>query len=223
LRILLTADIHGNMENVRRLAERHQGFDAVIVAGDITNFGGAKQAQEALTMLAGCGQRLFAVCGNCDLPEVAEFLENSKWGLEGRSAEAEGYVFVGAGGSLPCPGKTPNEVGEDVLKDTLGKAIAEDADCQGCRLVLVTHQPPWGTRLDQAGEGKHAGSVSVKNFIEKHCPALAISGHIHEAVAVDTLGQTMLVNPGPLRAGLYALAELGPKAVKVELKSLFET
>ena len=56
--------------------------------------------------------------------------------------------------------------------------------------------------------GAHAGSPSIRAFLEAERPLLAVSGHIHEGRAVDSLGETTLVNPGPLCDGYYAVAEI---------------
>lgn len=53
---------------------------------------------------------------------------------------------------------------------------------------------------------------------------MVVSGHIHESFAVDKIGETVLVNPGALMEGRYALAEITKNEngfeVSVELKTL---
>ena len=61
------------------------------------------------------------------------------------------------------------------------------------------------------------GNLAVRRYIEERQPLLSIHGHIHEDRGVDLLGDTVLVNPGPLKEGYYAVAELD-RTVKVELK-----
>lgn len=75
-------------------------------------------------------------------------------------------------------------------------------------LVVIAHHPPKDTLLDAIPGGIHAGSPSIRAFIETEQPLLAVSGHIHEGAAVDRMGETTLVNPGPLCDGCYALAEI---------------
>jgi Icc-related predicted phosphoesterase len=78
-------------------------------------------------------------------------------------------------------------------------------------LVLVSHSPPKNTRLDMVWSGEHVGSIAVRNFIEKFKPALVISGHVHEARGIDSVGETTLVNTGPALAGNYAEIRLEDK------------
>ena len=40
------------------------------------------------------------------------------------------------------------------------------------------------------------GSKAVRQAIERHQPALALHGHIHEARGTHRLGNTLCINPG---------------------------
>ncbi len=86
-------------------------------------------------------------------------------------------------------------------------------------LILMAHQPPVNTKIDQVSPGRHVGSKAVREFIEKRHPLICFSGHIHEAVGIDSIGGTKLVNPGPLRNGGYAFAEVDKNTKVVEIKN----
>ena len=67
---------------------------------------------------------------------------------------------------------------------------------KGKKIVLLTHGPPFNTKLDKLEVG-HVGSVDYRKFIERIHPKLAISGHLHETVGkVDKIGSTKCINPG---------------------------
>ena len=67
---------------------------------------------------------------------------------------------------------------------------------QGKKIVLVTHGPPNGTKLDLL-DGKHVGNIDYSKFIERIKPKLVICGHLHENVgAMDKKGKTQMVHPG---------------------------
>ena len=55
-------------------------------------------------------------------------------------------------------------------------------------------------------------------------PILAVSGHIHEAFALDSIGQTAVLNPGALCDGRFAIAEIikenGKYKVNASLKTI---
>jgi hypothetical protein len=132
--------------------------------------------------------------------------------------EFNGYQIAGLSGSLPCPGKTPQEYSEEEYEAILDQIRVP----AGKLLIMVSHQPPAGTLNDQVSPGVHVGSKSVRHFIEKHRPLACFTGHIHEGIAVDHIGDTVIINPGPAGAGNYAVAEIEGKSVKsVQLCNLF--
>ena len=70
-------------------------------------------------------------------------------------------------------------------------------DNGGKKTVLVTHAPPYGTKLDNV-HGGHSGNKSIRKFIEKCQPCLLFCGHIHEnSGKQDRIKKTVVVNPGP--------------------------
>ncbi|MBS3176515.1 metallophosphoesterase [Candidatus Woesearchaeota archaeon] len=67
------------------------------------------------------------------------------------------------------------------------------------KVVLVTHAPPYKTKLDLI-VGEHCGNKSFRQFLMKHCSKiiLYICGHLHENFhKSDRIGKCRLVNPGP--------------------------
>ncbi len=209
MKLLALADIHGYVDHIANIADAITSCDAVVIAGDITNFGGRTQAQTVLSAFEHFGKPILAVPGNCDPSGVNEVLVARGSSLHGTGIESNGLRFVGVGGSLPCGGATPNETGELAFQDTLENAVSGFTDTS--RLVLVTHQPAYGTRLDNVASGRHAGSRAIRRFIEDYGPILAVSGHLHELPGTDTIGPTTLINPGPLRQGCYATIEIQGK------------
>jgi len=67
----------------------------------------------------------------------------------------------------------------------------------GKKIILVTHAPPYGTKLDQISRS-YSGNKSFTMFIKKYQPELVICGHIHENRGrEDCMGRTRIINPGP--------------------------
>lgn len=217
-RLLVLSDIHGAANLIPRLQEAAASCDIIAIAGDMTTFGGQQDAEPILSGLRRLNPNLVGVCGNCDLPEINDLMIKQGISTDGRTCTLEDLTFVGLGGSLPCPGHTPNESDDDHFGQRLRRALG---DWQGPpeKLVVITHQPAYGTGLDQVG-ARHKGSPALRRFIEGTQPILAISGHIHEARGIDHLGETTLVNPGPFQAGYYAIAEIEGTKVEVELQEL---
>ena len=64
------------------------------------------------------------------------------------------------------------------------------------KIILVTHAPPYKTRLDKLGI--HCGNKSIRKFIDKNKIDLVICGHLHENFGKeDKINKTRLINPGP--------------------------
>ncbi|WP_243678145.1 hypothetical protein [Vulcanisaeta distributa] len=91
----------------------------------------------------------------------------------------------------------------------------------GSRLILVSHYPPYGTSVDRAWSGAHIGSKSVRKFVEDIKPLAVLCGHVHESRGIDRLGNTIIVNPGPLANGYYAIININDDGtVNAELNKL---
>lgn len=210
-------DIHGDVDAVNRMATILQLADLVVLAGDLTLFGRRHAAAEILGAVAKHCPFVLAVHGNCDYPEVDDYLAEKGVSLHGRSQIIHGATFFGVGGSLPCLGHTPNELDESELKRFLAQG-ADGIDA-GLPSVLVSHQPPIDTKLDLANGGAHVGSSSVRACVEAVQPLVCFTGHIHEARGIDSLGRTQLVNPGPAGDGHYAYAVLDGALEELEIRS----
>jgi Icc-related predicted phosphoesterase len=199
-------DIHGKADNIDKIANVLAKADAVIISGDITHFGNKNEAAVILENVKKYNTNIFAVSGNCDYPGVEKYLTESGYNINGTSKSFNGFTLIGLGGSLPCPGRTPNEFSENELEAVLLSSISQIS--AGKNLILVSHQPPVNTVNDEVSDGIHVGSQAVRSFIEKYQPLVCFTGHIHEGVGIDTIGKTKLANPGPLWYGKYTHAEI---------------
>ncbi len=69
--------------------------------------------------------------------------------------------------------------------------------------ILVCHQPPYGV-LDKVTakfapkhwQGKHAGSETIRRYIERKQPLYVFCGHIHEGEGMKRIGKTEVYNLG---------------------------
>lgn len=220
MRILVSSDFHGNASAFQRIATELQQLkiDLLIICGDITNFGPAKQAEKLLSIFKGINIPIIFVPGNCDLPSVLEFETENCFNIHGKCIKIRNYAFIGVGGSPIGPLNTPLEFSEDEIEDLLRIAVSKCPENKG--LIVVSHTPPFNTKLDLAFNGEHIGSQSVRNFIEKQRPIAVFCGHVHEARGIDKINNTIIINPGAARHGLYAIAEMNGE-VEVRL-SRFE-
>ena len=76
------------------------------------------------------------------------------------------------------------------------------AKSAGKSILFFHHNVPYGTELDKIVNvqspmnGRHFGSVVVKEMIEKYQPLLSEAGHMHEHYDQDKIGKTVCINSG---------------------------
>ena len=151
--VLLIADLHGNYGKIENFLDLHA--DAMIVAGDITNFGPVDTVDG---LFARIDIPCFAVPGNCDPREIMDVLEHSDAvSLHGSRLSLGRITFAGLGGSNPTPFGTPFESSEG--RSPLCSSSTVTAMERTVHNVLLSHCPPMGA-LDEV-DGQHVGSTSV--------------------------------------------------------------
>ena len=208
--IITLTDIHAHAGAISALGKQLRSADLVILSGDITHFGHKKEMAGMIGLVRSFNPSVYAVSGNCDYPDAEEYLTDESINLNGLSREFQGYALLGIGGSLPCPGKTPNEYSEEEFEVFLRDLTIPP----GLTKIMVSHQPPYDTINDQVSPGLHVGSLSIRRFIEEHQPLVCFSGHIHEGTGIDHIGNTAIVNPGPAGKGGYVLTEISDGQIK---------
>ncbi len=220
MRLLLLADIHDRMRYVNKLGELEGGnhYDAVLIAGDITYF---KHYKRAIKVLRGIrsyfDSPVLFVPGNCDDPSLLDIsLDDEEiYNVHARLLDTADYKVYGIGGCNETPFMTNIEWSEEELAALINRALVVEPG----KLILITHAPPHGY-LDRVGD-IHVGSISYREFLERHGARLWLTGHIHEMRGRVIVGKTLLVNPGPLMRGYYAVARID-NGIEVEFRSLTE-
>jgi len=191
-----------------------EGFDAMIIGGDVTTHGTIKEASEAIRSFQSFGKPLFVVAGNMDLPAFDALYEDLGVNINGKGAALGDAGIFGIAGSPFTPMHTPYEISEAEIEQ---RAESGWRDVQNLRrTIFVPHAPPHGTKLDRIHIGTHVGSKAVREFVDRHQPDVLVCGHIHEARGTDQLGKTVLANCGPANKGFYASILLG-NDIRIEL------
>lgn len=202
MQIIQLTDIHGADYLIHEIASDLKSADLIVLSGDITHFGKEKESALIIDKIRKHNKNIFAVTGNCDFPEVQHYIEKENFNLNREIKEFNGFMFSGISGSLPCPGKTPNEYTEDQLSEWLTE-IDNTYETEPIH-ILVSHQPPANTVNDRVSDNEHVGSVVLRKYIEHKQPILCLTGHIHEGIGVDSIGSCTILNPGPFRTGKFA-------------------
>jgi uncharacterized protein len=189
VKILIFSDIHGDLRALDRITS--QTADVYIAAGDLATFGrGLDRCGDALKPL---GERLWLLPGNHETHEATRVL-CQRFGFVDfhRQVRPLGAVtFAGLGYSNITPFNTPGEYSEQEI----AHALAAFENIQP--LYLVVHFPPRDTKLDEYAPGRHAGSPTLREWVERVQPARLFCGHVHETAGKsDRLGATACLNVG---------------------------
>lgn len=202
---LVLGDIHGRTKNIEGMIRliHNRDVDLVLITGDLTSLGGAKQAEEVLKYFEGF--RVLAVAGNFDTSEANNLLERKGISLHAKSRQFGEWGIAGFGGGLfGGPGSLLFSEGQ------IEKGLSGLLQGKG-KEILVTHLPPFGTGVDLARSGAHIGSRAVRKVIEEKQPLVHLCGHCHEAFGEEKIGRTTSINVGSVSEGRALLLKLGRK------------
>ncbi|WRQ72932.1 MAG: metallophosphoesterase [Methanosarcinales archaeon Met12] len=203
MKLLAISDTHGDFSKISSILGRAGKVDAILVAGDITNFGPKEKAKELFDIM-GNDQPVMAIPGNCDPKGVLDVIEKSgAVSIHNSSFKFGDTTFIGLGGSNPTPFSTPFEMSEDEIRGMLRRLLPPSQ--RDGRVVLVSHAPPKNS-LD-AIHGAHVGSEAIREILSQ--VDLVVCGHIHEARGVVRSGNTTIMNPGQASRGLAAVVDIG--------------
>ncbi|HTU33823.1 MAG TPA: metallophosphoesterase [Candidatus Acidoferrum sp.] len=193
MRIFIFSDIHGDTRAIERVMTKPA--DVYIAVGDLSTFGRAlERCAEALRPL---GHKLWLLPGNHETHEQTRALCD-RYGFvdfhrQVRELKGEKGVtwWAGLGYSNPTPFDTPGEYSEEEIAGALEEFEGKKP------LYLAVHFPPRGTKLDEVGSGTHAGSATLRAWVERVQPEFLFCGHIHEGAGLsERIGATQCINVG---------------------------
>ncbi|MDO5826289.1 MAG: metallophosphoesterase [Methanosphaera sp. rholeuAM130] len=205
MKFLVITDIHSNPDKIYSYLDENP-VDEILITGDVTEFGPEELFIDILNKFSGYAN-VHALFGNCDPKNAGNLLDESDaTNIHDATSTIGDIQLVGFGGSNPTPFDTPNEYTDEQLYENLSKY----ADILGKDnfTILVTHAPPLDTNADKIPAGEHVGSCAVRKIIEETQPTLNICGHIHESIGKDTIGDTIVINPGDANSGHACIIEL---------------
>ncbi len=218
MRLLLLTDIHGDTEKLEKILSREE-FNGILCAGDLSDASEfddyESSLNEVLTMMEESSGLVKAVPGNMDPEEKSvRALIDRKMNIHKKIASFEEFDAVGFGGGL-TPFGTPFEPEGKDIRDSL--KVLHGRMSSGLKAAVI-HQPPKDTDLDIA-DGDHVGSEEVRELLEDKDFDFLLTGHIHESFGTDNIGDTLMVNPGPVMEGRYGILDVEDD-FKVELKTI---
>ena len=189
MKLLIFSDIHSNHKALERLMATEA--DYYFAAGDLVNW--ARGLDQCGKIMQPRGERVYVLPGNHEsAPQIAAFCaEFGFHNFHEQTMRIGQHHVAGLGYSSPTPFNTPGEYSEAELAERLARFESLNP------LVLICHAPPHGTPLDRVRDGVHAGSRSIRDFVDRRQPDYLFCGHIHETEGVEiALGKTKAVNVG---------------------------
>lgn len=189
MKFLAFSDVHEDKDLVKKVEKRikQDDIDFVIIPGDFTNFN--RSLIPMLKLFNSWKKPVYIIPGNHEEGDkYKQAIQNYENLVDANHKAIEldnDYILLGYGG------------GGFTQQDPEFRKIARKwyGEYKNKKIILVTHGPPYSTKLDKLKAG-HAGNIDYRKFIERIEPKLAISGHIHDtAGAVDKIKDTKLINP----------------------------
>lgn len=189
MKFLTFVDLHEHHKSLKLLLERaeEKDIDFIVCAGDLSNFGNG--LLKALSSFDKLGKPFLFIPGNHEEKiNFAPILNGFPHciDLHLKAQKIGNYTFLGYGGD--------GFMNEDanfrkIAREWYGKYKQD-------KTILLTHGPPYGTKLDHLTNG-HTGNKDYRKFVDRFQPKLMICGHFHEnAGAMDVIGKTKAINPG---------------------------
>ena len=138
----------------------------------------------------------YVTFGNVDIPEMLQAMvpDHVRF-VDGEAVRLGEMRFGFVGGGVRTPLAIPGEVEEaeyDAKFDAVGSVD-----------VICTHMPPrlpWYT-YDVVAKKFEPGSVGLIAYVQRHQPAYALFGHVHQPLmSHGEIGTTRLVNVGHFQA-----------------------
>ena len=166
--------------------------DLMVCAGDISIF--EHGVMGIMRKLSRLGRTVVIVHGNHEdestFRKCSKLLKNIIF-VHKSHFIADNILFLGYGGD---GFSVVDREFERIAKAKFKKIIK---DSKGKKIILVTHAPPYKTKLDKLVQG-HCGNKSIRHFVEKGKIDLLVCGHLHENFGKeDRIGKTKVINPGP--------------------------
>jgi Icc-related predicted phosphoesterase len=215
MKMAYLVDVHDSFDAVPSAMAKLGAVDLLIIGGDITTGGTPDEAAQAVEDWRSLAPRLLALAGNMDSPATEARLVELRVALDSRGVTFGDVGVFGVSAGPKSPLHTPYELPDNELARRIEDGFRA---VEGCRVkIFCPHAPPSDTACDRLPSGEHVGSPVIRAFIERAQPDLTLCGHIHEARGTDEIGKTQIVNPGPVRAGHYALVEFdGDVVVRID-------
>lgn len=191
MKILAFVDTHGSLSSLDKAIKKSKKADLILCAGDITVF--EQNLEYFIKKLAKTGKLVLIIPGNHEDPHVLNHFckkyKNVKH-IHEKAYVFGGFVFIGYGSG-------GFSIKDERLRKLSQKFVKFMKKHKDRKLVLLTHAPPYRTKLDKVNN-HHVGNKEIRGLIKKLRPLIVVCGHLHENFGKKQIvGKTLVINPGP--------------------------
>jgi uncharacterized protein len=189
MKALSFTDLHGDYKILKKTGAKvkREKPDLILCAGDISVF--EHRMKEVLRRVNSWNIPVYIIHGNHESEDslrAACSMHKNIYFIHKTVKKINDYAIIGYGGG----GFAERDRSFIKWMDNVKKKFA------GLNKVLLTHGPPYGTKLDKLGE--YVGNKSYTAAIKRYKPVLHVCGHLHENEGKrDMINQTIVINPGP--------------------------
>ena len=192
MKILAFGDIHGDIKQAQRLAEKaeREHVDLVVICGDITY--GEMSISGIVGPFAKKKKKVILIPGNHETIATADFLAElyGATNLHGYSIKYKDIGFFGAGGA----NIGLFQLSEEEIYGLLKKGFEGIKDSK--KKIMITHVHPEGTLMEKFSE-IFVGSKGLRKAVESFRPDFLLCSHVHEAEGLEEkIGKTKVINVG---------------------------
>lgn len=193
MKLLVFSDVHSEKRYIDPLVKlaKKEKPDFLICAGDLADWGqnivGLAKEFDKLDI------PMILIPGNHeeneeDLKKLIKETKNIIY-LHSGSYEVNDIIFFGYGGG----GFSKIDPVFERIMNKFKKTVKDK------KVIFVTHAPVFETKTDYIPGLGHVGDKSILKAIKEIKPILVVCGHIHDSAGtVDRVGDTVIVNPGPV-------------------------
>lgn len=204
LRLLATADLHGNIGLYRELAAVADSIEphVIVIAGDLLpRVDPSVPLAEAVGIQEPTAREIDDILHSTGIPTIYT-LGNTDRGnpmflhmkdLTSKCIEAEGVKIVGLSAiSVWTEAPPRHSAGREQSEEEIEGVLRAFAGTEH-PFVLVNHGPAYGL-LDRISDKGSTGSRSIRRFLAENKPAAFICGHIHGQYGAVHFDRTWVFN-----------------------------
>ncbi len=190
MKILSFIDMHGSLSALKQIKQKAKNVDVVVCGGDFTIF--EQGIGHFLSVFDKIKKDFLVIHGNHEEEGLVRHLckkHKNLFFLHKKHFIKDDVLFLGWGGG----GFSLRDKEFEKETKKFKKIIKKHKDKA---VVLVTHAPPYNTKLDRMSR-EHCGNKSISNFIKENKIDLVLCGHLHENMnKEDKIGLSTIINPG---------------------------